>query len=542
MSEERKFSKAMDDIIADYRATVDYHRKAHMSMSLLYNKWKSWTAYDLQEDGRADKTPRINHIASTIEQMVAMNSWKAPRMLVQPVSSDDMESMRAMNCFGRQFQGRVHIRDHVEWGNRMAFIKGVGIYQVFVAEDPFFMDGKDVDIARVDPENFYPDPSSIEFKDCQFVFTDKVVSKRFLKDRYGVDLEPIAGDTSTTVNVSNTMTLPPGCVVLHQAWYKPTKDFKEGRYARWIDSEECREDGEGEMPAENPTPGNKLPFVLFTNVPDVESIWGQSEVIQLYTTQVLYNRILGYITNSLYYTSIPVYQSNDPKLRGNVIPMMPNQVVEMTEGQQYFLKPVEKPFIDANNIVMLNVILQQMQNVSGVHPVSSGQAAGVTAASAIQSLAALGQQRMTVRKEHMAQAQADIFDMTLRLIFDKKLYTKKRFFRIIGFDQPVVFDPEKCKLDYDITCTFEEGMPEDVASRMTVAMQAAGLQPEQRMFLAKINPDPAFWDILTMQVEQAQGAVPTLEEKPVQVPPDQGGGTVTQQVPAEAGAQEPPSA
>ena len=537
----KEFSVDMQEIIEDYNVAVDFHRRAHMSMGLLYNKWKSWSAMDLQEGGRADKTPRINHIASMIEQMVAMNSWKAPRMMVQPIASDDVDAAMAVNAFGRQFQSRIHVRDLIEWGNRMGFVKGVAVYQIYVDSDPFYLEGKDVEVAKVDPENFYPDPSSITFKDCHHCFSDTVVAKRWVEETYGIDLGVEAGDSSTIVNKSSQQVLPPGTIVLHQAWYKPSKAHPKGRYARWIDAEECRARGETAMPLSNPTPGHKLPFVMFTNVGDIESIWGTSEVIQLYTTQVLYNNILGYIVNDLMITSVPMYQSNDPKLRGKTLPIMENKVIEMTEGAQYFLRPIERPVIDGSNIMMLNVILQQMQNVSGVHPVSSGDTSGgVTAASAIQSLAALGQQRMTIRKEHMAQSMADIFDMTLRLIFDKDLYTKKRFFRIIGFDTPVIFDPVKCKMDYDITCTFEEGLPEDVASRMTIAMQVANMQPEARMFLAKINPDPAFWDLLTMQSQQAKAAVPTLQEKTVQQPGEEGtaGTPVTQVVQSPEGSPE----
>jgi hypothetical protein len=294
-------------------------------------------------------------------------------------------------------------------------------------------------------------------------------------------------------------TIPPQSVVVHETYYAPTTKDPEGRVIWWcayglLDKEKIIE-----------TPDHRYPFSIFYNVPSTTSFWGISEAHNMIPIQAAYNNILWWIMQALRYSAVSKYVTNDVGLKGKTINMNLAELIVLEGGDKAFMKALDRATVDPNNLAMLGMLFGNIQQVSGVHSVQEGNPGSVTAATALQTLAMLGSQRMDTRKLHMADTMGDIAEILLEMAGKGGLYTKKHFLRIMGEDTPIVLEPEHIKADFDIMCSYQESFPEEINARLQMMAQMASMKPDQRALIARWTGDP-------LLIETAMEFAKELEE------------------------------
>lgn len=500
------------DLRTDYTTAVDESNDAHLAMATYARKYEGPT-YRAVVHGQAENEPHVNLICSTIEQMVAMNSWKNPRITALPVETGDVQQSHVVNALFRYWQHRFKLRDFQERMNRMGFIYGTALGRVDWIKNEDQYERGDFRVHCANPMNFYPDPYATCFEDMQYCTFDTIWSERAAKEQWPNKVQMTA-DSGT---INNLQIAPPRSVVVHETYYAPTTKHPGGRLFRWTSF------GLLEKELEIETPDHRYPFAIFYNVPSTTSFWGLSEVHNMISVQAAYNNFLWYIMQSARFATVNKYVTNDGGLKGQRINMDPSQVLVLEGGDKAFLKLLDRGTIDTNSIAMLSVLFGDAQQVSGVQSVQQGNPGAVTAATALQTLAMLGSQRMDVRKLHMAETMGDIAELLLEMAGKGELYTKNHFLRILGQDEPIELQPEHIRADFDIMCSYQESFPEEINMRLQMMAQMASMKPEQRALIARWTGDPLLIET-AMEFKKAleEGAAvqgqPTVGNEPLPNP------------------------
>lgn len=469
------------DLRRDYTVAVEEASDMHDAMKVYARKYEG-SSMKAMAHGQAENEPHVNLIASTIEQMVAMNSWKNPRITALPVETGDVQQSHAVNALFRFWQHHLKLRDCQERTNRMGFIYGTAPVRVDWIKDENAFERGEFRVHTTNPMNFQPDPHATCLEDMRYCTFDSIWSLDAAEAQWpgrvaqAVDAVPL--------DPSFVQTTPPRSVVVHETYYAPTAKRKEGRLLRWT-SFGLLED---ELTIE--TPDHRYPFAIFYNVPSTTGFWGVSEVHNMVPIQAAYNNILWYITQGLRYASVNKYVTNDINLKGQKINMNSSEVLVLETGDKGFFKAVDRPVIDSSNMAMLGMLFGDIQQVSGVHSVQEGNPGAVTAATALQTLAMLGSQRMDTRKLHMADTMGDIAELLLDMAGKGELYTHKHFLRILGEDAPIELEPENLKPDFDIMCSYQESFPEEINARLQMMAQMAAMKPDQQALIARWTGDP----------------------------------------------------
>jgi hypothetical protein len=497
------------DLRRDYADATEQNEDVHQAMKTYAEKYEGGTPKAIS-NGATEQKPRVNLIASTIEQMVAMNSWKNPRITALPVETGDVQQSHVVNALFRFWQHKFHLRDVQERLNRMGFIYGAAPVKVIWVKDPNAYERGDFRVVATNPLNFQPDPHATSLEDMRHCTFDTLWSVEAAEEQWPGKVR-LSSDIAVLSQNHMKQTMPPRSIVVHETYYAPTKKKKEGRLIRWTSFGLLEKEGIIE------TPNHRFPFSIFYNVPSTTSFWGISEVHNMIPVQAAYNNFLWYIFQAARYTTVNKYVTNDVGLKGQEINMNPSQVLVLEGGDKAFLKLLERGTIDSGSMAMLGMLFGDIQQVSGVHGVQEGNPGAVTAATALQTLAMLGSQRMDTRKLHMADTMGDVAELLLEMAGKGKLYTKNHFLRILGEAEPIELQPEHIRADFDIMCSYQESFPEEINARLQMMAQMASMKPEQRALIARWTGDP-------LLVETAMEFAQALKEgAATQVQPTVGG-------------------
>jgi len=465
----------------DYTAAVEEASDVHDAMKTYARKYEG-ASYKAMAHGQAENEPHVNLIASTIEQMVAMNSWKNPRITALPVETGDVQQSHAVNALFRFWQHHLKLRDCQERLNRIGFIYGTAPVRVDWIKDENAFERGEFRVRTSNPVNFHPDPHATCFEDMRYCTFDSIWSLDAAEDAW--PRRVAAAVDAVPMDPSFTQSLPPRSVVVHETYYAPTAKHKEGRLFRWTSFGLLEDEKTIE------TPDHRYPFAIFYNVPSTTSFWGISEVHNMVPIQAAYNNILWYATQAMRFTTVNKYVTNDPNLKGTKINMNSSEVLTLEGGDKSFFKLIEKGTVDSGSMAMLGMLFGDIQQVSGVHSVQEGNPGAVTAATALQTLAMLGSQRMDTRKLHMADTMGDVAELLIEMAGKGKLYTHNHFLRIMGEEVPIELQPDHIKADFDIMCSYQESFPEEINARLQMMAQMAAMKPDQRALIARWTGDP----------------------------------------------------
>lgn len=143
------------------------------------------------------------HLARSIERAL-VNKVK---LLKLSILNDQME--RTVPVQGGDFF-------LVEWDNSMGFHSNYG----------------DVNVLEINPRQVIPQPGVSKLEDMDYVFVQTAQTKKFVKDKYGVDVEDASEEYRDVRGGESQNSLDTDLVTVNTAYYK--KDGKIGRFV-WVD-------------------------------------------------------------------------------------------------------------------------------------------------------------------------------------------------------------------------------------------------------------------------------------------------------------------
>lgn len=352
----------------------------------------------------------------------------------------------------------------------------------------------DVHIETVAPFEFLADPIGKRLEDCEWCIQENVKSPEYVKQHYGVELEPdtdiAPGPTEARMFPSYQMggTSNYKGVKLNEYWCKPNSTHLEGRRAVW---------SKGRMLYEGPNPYEHLPYVMFVGIPVPGRFWPTSVVEQSRGPQTELNKSRSQVIESAQRTGNPallackqakVEYSGVPGERIDYDDTVPNAVPS-------YLQP---PAMPAYVLQQQEKIEQSMQDISGQHEVSGAQVpAGVTAASAINLLQEADDTRLGPAIYAMEEQLGYAGSALLKLV--AKYWTDERTIMIVGENSSldaVLFRGALLRGNTHVEVQAGSQFPKSKAAKqaaiqemLQLYFQYQGQQPMNRRMLAKVMRD-----------------------------------------------------
>jgi hypothetical protein len=336
----------------------------------------------------------------------------------------------------------------------------------------------------VSPFHFYPDPLATSLSELEKCFEEKIRSPEYLKERYGVELEPDTEVSAGPVESRMFSSLMPGTsssykgVRVYEFWARPSSTYPKGKRAVWA---------KDQLLAEEDGPVDTLPYVMFSGIKVPNRFWPTAITSQLRGPQVNLNKIESQIQENanrignpalmksrqanVYYGGVPgeelLYDStvSDAVPSYLIPPNMPTYVVDQVER-----------------------IEGSMVEISGLHEVSKATVpTGVTAASAINLLQEADDTRIGPEIQDMEASLGQAGTKIARL--RAKYTTDERILRIAGEDENwdiFAFRGVMMGEEPTVECQAGSAMPRSQAAKQAAILEILqtmfqyGLQPNQR--------------------------------------------------------------
>jgi hypothetical protein len=485
----------------DYLEAYDEARNVHDSFRFYDRMYEGDQWEDLEKHKNAS-VPSINLIYSTIEQMVSMLSFQHPEVSWNPVAADDVDSAKLLTACFRPLWKRTKLAHKAELAVRNFLIYGSSFYKPIWEENEELMDGGDVNAIVINPLNLSPDPLAVDIESARYAHLEFVRPKEYVQglcEQHGVDrktTEKILNGAVQHQEMSGASNQTDGLTLI-ESWYAPSAVFPKGRLVLWTMDGVIRDE---DIPFKY---NKRIPLVATYNIKRDNSFWGLSEIKNMYDLQRVFNKTNGFLQDMLRYSPRRLIYAGASK-KGMTIPNNPNEVIQIGTGET--MQSVQQQAIDPAWMNFMAFERQMVEQVSGIHGVSMGNAGSVTAASAIQSLASLGSTRMETRKKHMVEAMEDVAWQFTRLM--KQFYTKDRLIKVAG-EEYKPLNAKDISDYYDIDAIYAETFPTDPMVKFNAVLQLAQLPPEAQQKAIAILADP---QLTALYNEQSAELVKTAQQ------------------------------
>lgn len=154
----------------------------------------------------------------------------------------------------------------------------------------------DVCVDVVSPFHFYPDPLATSMSELEWCIEEKVRSPDYVKQRYGVDLEPDTEVNSGPMEARLSPSLMFGGggtqakgVRLYEFWAKPSPTYPQGKRCVWAQDTVLKEEDE---------PFDTCPYVMFSGLKVPNRFWPTSMVTQLRPLNVDLNTLKSQVAEN----------------------------------------------------------------------------------------------------------------------------------------------------------------------------------------------------------------------------------------------------
>ena len=340
------------------------------------------------------------------------------------------------------------------------------------------------------------------FKDCEYVFRVTTKPVEELKEEYpGKDIKQ--GDNLYMFDMDSMqdMFVEDHTLVL-EFWHKHTGKLAKGHYAKFTPSTILEE---SELPFNH---GN-LPIIRLTDLDIPEVMNGVSRYETISNIQKMYNNINTLIAKNIYLTAHAKWVM--PRGAAKIEQLGNDNTVIQYQG------PVPPQLIQTQPnppevYQYLERLKQDMQTVYGSHGISRGEVPkGITAASALQFLNELENERSTTDISKHGFMVKDMAKMTIAVAGDKYDPKDGRLVRIVGENNKYLirhFDTAHLHKSYDVRFDNSTGLPETKAAklqRILDAMQRAPqmLSPERWEELLELGNIEKYITLTTAAVQAA---------------------------------------
>jgi hypothetical protein len=340
----------------------------------------------------------------------------------------------------------------------------------------------DVCVDVVSPFHFYPDPLATSMSELTQCFEEKVRSPDYVKERFGVDLQPDTEAPAGPVESRIFSSLMPGTgtgykgVKLYEFWSKPCASYPNGKRAVWA---------KDQMLSEEDNPVDPMPYVMFSGVKVPNRFWPTAIATQLRGPQIALNKLESQVQENANRLGNPsLLKSRQANVFYGGVPgeeVLYDSTV--SDAVPQFLTPPNMP---TYVLERAQRIIESMNEISGLHEVSNASVpTGVTAASAINLLQEADDTRIGPEVQDMEFALGQAGTKVVRL--RAKFNSDERLMRIAGEDESWdIFNFRGTMMGKEPTveCQAGSAMP-----RSKAAKQAAMLEVLQTMFQYGLVPD-----------------------------------------------------
>ena len=326
----------------------------------------------------------------------------------------------------------------------------------------------DIHISSPNPFGVFVDPLATDdgLESAEWVIEEAVYSPAYVKERYGVELEPdsdISGVVESKMP-ARMIGMTGGDhrkhgVTLREYWCKPGSLHPNGKRCVWTKS--------GKMLKEENSPYPWLPYVMFRGVPVPGRFWPSSVTEQLISPQTELNKLKSQLTENAERFGNPS-RARPATYEGDEWLGLPGEEVEYVpngpESVPSFILPPEMPAYVQNMIGMAETSIRE---ISAQHEVTNGNVpSGVTAASAINLLQEADDTRLGPDIADMEEALAGAGQRVIYLV--STLYNEGRILRLAGDDGIVQFQAWRrnlLKSDQGVEVQSGSGMPQTKAAK-----------------------------------------------------------------------------
>lgn len=334
----------------------------------------------------------------------------------------------------------------------------------------------------VSPFHFYPDPVATSMDELERCYEEKLRSPDYIKQRYGVELQPDTDVPAGPVEARIFSSLMPGTSVPYKAikvfefWANPCSTFPNGKRAVWA---------QDQMLAEEDNPVDTMPYVMFSGVEVPNRFWPTAITTQLRGPQINLNKVESQVQENANRLGNPsLLKSRQANVHYTGVPgeeVLYDSTV--SDAVPQFLTPPEVPMYVREQVQR---ITESMVEISGLHEVSNATVpTGVTAASAINLLQEADDTRIGPEVQDMEQSLGQAGTKLARL--RAKFNTDERILRIAGEDENwdiFAFRGVMMGKEPTVNCQAGSAMP-----RSKAAKQAAILEVLQTMFQYGLVPE-----------------------------------------------------
>jgi hypothetical protein len=415
--------------------------------------------------------PVVNYVSYIVDQKAPQITNMRPVGVILPTTEEDAEVAKIFTQLTDVISSRVDLDVRIDEVVRTGLLLDIGWFKVYwdnsiKGGDPSkgSMYIGDICIEAPDPSNIYFDPQATRVEDCRYIIYAVPKSVKWVKETWGVDVEPEETFETEIYNRPENNTTSDRCN-FYEYWYKE-KGVLHCIYAAG---------GKVLKKIDNVYKHGRYPFIPFVAKKNRKSIMGISDVRNIINNQKLLNKLVELPTTNALLTSNPIslVQLNsgiDP----NKWTTKPGQIWQVKDVNNS-VRWLEPPQLSSDIYKMIDLMTGFMERIGGIYDANTGETPGsVTAAAAIQMLQEQGSIPIKGIARNLYYSIREVYEQMIELI--KEFYTEDRFIRVDtnngGYNFMVFNSTPYQEIDFDIKVSGDNGTP---ATKAYVSQLAADL-------------------------------------------------------------------
>lgn len=316
-------------------------------------------------------------------------------------------------------------------------------------------------------------------EDCEYVIRVKFEKTEKLRDMYPKFKDDISSEDTLAMYDIESMEnrFLEDTTVVFEFFHKRTDDVDKQYYAKFTQNVILEEGDETKFPEKLFSHGC-LPFVRLTDLDLPTSLNGISRYETIAPMQKMYDNLSTLIMKNIYLTAHAKWMM--PRGAAKISQLGNDNTVVQYQGP---VAPQLVTYASNNRDVYeyRQMIKEEMQTIYGSHGISRGEVPqGITAASALQFLNELENQRSTTDVAKHGQLIVDIAKMTIAVAGDMYKVDDGRLLRIVGTDNKYDlrhFDTAHLHKSYDIRFDVSSGLPETKSAKYQRILDAMQRHP-----------------------------------------------------------------
>lgn len=404
---------------------------------LVGKQWMIYVAGKLIEWKPPEGKPRVtsNIIIGPVRTLFARITRHRPvfSVVARTADEDDVYKARAATSFLQYLWDTCDIERHAQQALLWALITGNGFTKAIwdpYAGESVVVNGEEHKLGSIvvdhcSPFELYVDPYARFLREAAWVFHARVRPVEYVELKWGEKVRPEPFEVIKLLGPGGvSQELQRNACVVKEYWERPNLKRPYGRYAVVVGDKVVYED-------ENPYPEIGIPFAHVKHIPVPGEFWGISDITNLRSIQVSYNKLRSDILEN---TS----KLSNPPLLAPLGAFKTDP--DFAPGKVHYYHPA----LSGNAIVPLKVepyppqlintlmrLLQERDDVTGVSEVSRGTVPrNIRSAAAVAYMLEQDETRLYVT----AREYEALIEETLRmcLVLARKFYTYPRVIRVLG--------------------------------------------------------------------------------------------------------------